>query len=428
MSKRSLASRAAWGAFDQALSSFTNFILALLVARSAGVEQFGAFAVGFATYLVALSVSRGLATEPLTIRYSAVPEAEWRRATAAATGAAVATGFVGSAVTVLAGLVLGGAMGTALLFVGLAMTPLLLQDAWRFAFFAARRGKAAFLNDLVWALALVPGVLTIHLLGAISLEAWILVWALAGSAAAMFGIMQSRVIPQPRRALAWLREHREIAPRLAIEGALVSGTGHVTLLAVAGLAGLATVGAVRAAQVLMNALHVASYGMLLFAVPEAVAIARRSRADVGRFCVLIGGGLVIVACLWGAVVLTIPDDWGTSILGAAWADARPVILPMAIVTAASGAQMGALVGLRALAMAQKSLQARIAGSSLQLIGGVGGARLGGAIGTAWGLALGAVLGALLWWYQLVQATRQLGEMGTEGTEEVSTAYSPVNRG
>src|SRR5215469_12780935 len=84
--------RLGWGVADQAVSSLTNFAVVILVARSLGAVQFGAFTLAYVTYAFALNASRGLATEPLMIRFSGVDVAEWRRATAGCTGTAVVVG------------------------------------------------------------------------------------------------------------------------------------------------------------------------------------------------------------------------------------------------------------------------------------------------------------------------------------------------
>ena len=57
--------RLGWGVADQAVSSLTNFVVVLLVARSLGAVQFGAFSLAYVTYGFALNASRGLATYPL---------------------------------------------------------------------------------------------------------------------------------------------------------------------------------------------------------------------------------------------------------------------------------------------------------------------------------------------------------------------------
>jgi hypothetical protein len=51
--------RFGWGLGDQLLSSVTNFVLGLVVARSVGPQDLGAFSIAFATYTLSLGAPRG---------------------------------------------------------------------------------------------------------------------------------------------------------------------------------------------------------------------------------------------------------------------------------------------------------------------------------------------------------------------------------
>lgn len=411
--------RAGWAIGDQALSSLTNFILAVFVARSVSVEEFGAFTLAFAVYIICLTISRAVATDALVIRHSATASHDWREAVASATGSAIVFGAAAGLASLGTGLVVGGLVGDALVILALGVVPVLLQDAWRFAFFAAGRGKAAFVNDAVWAAGLVGGLVAVDLVAEPSVEILVGAWAFAAGLAAAFGALQAGVMPRPDRAFGWWRLHRDLAPRLAVEGIILSGAQYMTLLAVTFVAGLAAVGAVRAGQVLMNALHIATYGIQLFAVPEAVRIGRDSSRRMLRFCVLVGAALCVVAVAWGAILLVIPDAVGHALLGETWKTARTVILPMSIVTAAVGVQAGALIGLRALALTSRSLRARMVTSGLIVVGGVIGAVLGGAVGTAWGIAVALIVGAATWWFHLLRgaADAHSDDKAQPGTSE-----------
>ncbi|HEY1822906.1 MAG TPA: hypothetical protein VGG83_23525, partial [Trebonia sp.] len=92
-----VASRFGWGLGDQAMSSVSNAAVSFYVARELGAASFGAFSLAYVTYSFALNVSRGLATDPLVVRYSNVESDEWRRAVSKSTGTAVLVGLVGGA-------------------------------------------------------------------------------------------------------------------------------------------------------------------------------------------------------------------------------------------------------------------------------------------------------------------------------------------
>ena len=56
-----------------------------------------AFSLAFATYLIVLAASRGLATDVLAVRYSGVELGRWRQAVASATGTATVAGLIAGA-------------------------------------------------------------------------------------------------------------------------------------------------------------------------------------------------------------------------------------------------------------------------------------------------------------------------------------------
>lgn len=180
--KRAMVGRLSWGLADQAASSMSNFAVGIYVARSLGPAAFGAFSLAWVTYGVVLNVSRGLATDPLVVRFSGVPDASWRSAVVRSSGTALGVGTTIGAACLLIGLALGGSVGPAFAVLGVVLPGLLLQDAWRFAFFAAGTGQKAFVNDLVWGVALVPALVVAAHVG--SVAAFVLAWGASASVAA----------------------------------------------------------------------------------------------------------------------------------------------------------------------------------------------------------------------------------------------------
>src|SRR5829696_6292920 len=84
--------RLGWGVADQGISSLSNFALGLFVAHSYGATNFGAFTLAYITYTFVINAARGLATDPLLVRYSGDANRRWRRGTSAATGTAFVVG------------------------------------------------------------------------------------------------------------------------------------------------------------------------------------------------------------------------------------------------------------------------------------------------------------------------------------------------
>ena len=76
----SSARRLGWGLADQGMSSLSNAALSFYMAHQLGATQFGAFSIAYVTYSFALNASRGLATEPLLVRFSGAELPAWRKA------------------------------------------------------------------------------------------------------------------------------------------------------------------------------------------------------------------------------------------------------------------------------------------------------------------------------------------------------------
>jgi O-antigen/teichoic acid export membrane protein len=402
--RRTLASRVSWGLADQAVSSLTNFAVGLVVARTLGAVDFGIFALAWAAYGGALNISRGLASDPFVIRYNGVSDDVWRSALRRATGTAMLVGVAAGALGVAAGLAVGGPLGTAFAALGVVMPALLVQDAWRFGFFAAGRGGHAFANDAVWAVALVPGLVLATAHG--SVVAFVLAWGGAAAVAAVVGCFQARAAPHLAGVPSWLRDQRDLGPRYVLENISNSGAGQIRVYGLGAIAGLVAVGSVRGAELLLGPFLAVLMGLGLVAVPEAARVARSRPARLPRFCLLLGGVQAVAALVWGLSILAfLPDAVGTQLLGEVWPAAAALILPATLSVTFAGVSSGASTGLRALGAARLGLRAQLFTSVMYITGGLIGAAVNGAVGSSWGVAIGCLLGSVAWWVALGAAHR-----------------------
>ncbi|MER7668053.1 hypothetical protein ABTY61_06250 [Kitasatospora sp. NPDC096128] len=402
--RRGVLGRVSWGLADQAVTSMINFAVGIYVARELGVHAFGVFSLAWLTYGVVLNVSRGLATDPLMVRFSGVPEATWRAAAARSSGTALAVGAALGALCLLVGLGLGGDVGPAFASLGVALPALLLQDSRRFAFFAAGTGQKAFANDLVQGVALVPAMVVAARVGTV--PAFLLAWGAAAAAAAGYGFLQSGVRPRVTEARGWLREQRDLGSRYLVENVSLSGAGQLRAYGLGAIVGVGAVGAVRGAELLQGPFLALLMGLSLVTVAEAARVLRRTPERLGRFCFLLGGGQAGAALLWGSALLLMPDRAGQLVLGDVWHSASQLILPATLGVAGAGLGSGAAAGLRALAAARRSLRCQLFASACYLGGGLGGAAAAGTVGSAWGVAAATGCGAAVWWLQLRAALRE----------------------
>jgi O-antigen/teichoic acid export membrane protein len=404
---RRIAQRAGWGVADQALSSLTNFAVGVFVARELGPTEFGAFSLAFATYLFALNASRGLATDPLSVRFSDVPAASWREAAAAATGTAVLVGLVLGAGCVLAALVLDNVVGRAFLALGLMLPGLLLQDSWRYAFFTARRGRDAFLNDLVWAVALGPFLAAVMLSGQLHVQWFVLAWGGAAAVGGLAGAVQARILPRLSLAARWHRTHQHLAVRYLSENITFNTATQLRLYGVGVISGLAAVGALRASELLLGPVNLVMMGVgTLMAIPEAAKLANRDLARMRRFVIGITVLTASAGLLWGLIVGMLPDRLGEQLMGATWQPAVALLVPTTAMIALLGVWAGAWAGLRALGAARRSLRSQLLGASAFLVGALAGAVIDGAAGAAWGSAAGNLVASFIWWRQFHLALRE----------------------
>ncbi|HEX6677874.1 MAG TPA: hypothetical protein VF486_23025 [Actinomycetes bacterium] len=407
-----LAARAGWGVADQALSSLTNFAVGIYVARSLGPRGLGAFSLAFATYLLALNASRGLATDPLVVRYSGAEPAAWRQAAARATGVATTVGAAAGVASVAVGVLLSGPTGAAFVALGVMLPGLMLQDSWRYAFFSAGRGGQAFANDLVWAIVLFPLMAAVAASGHADVQWFVLAWGVSATVAALAGGVQARLVPRLDAAAGWLRQHRELAPRYLGENLSFSAATQLRFYGLSAAAGLAAVGALRAAELLLGPLNVVIIGIGLIGVPEGARIVRRSLRHLWPFCLVLGALQGATAVAWGLALLLLPDGLGVRILGPSWQPASALLVPVTLTVALTGFWVGAWTGLRALGVARRSLRAQGFGSAAYLGGALVGAWLAGAAGAAWGGAAGTAVATAIWWWQLHRGLREFRSAAT----------------
>lgn len=402
--------RLGWGAADQAFSSLTNLALGVAVARTVSPHDFGAFSIAFATYTVSLGLGQAVTSDVLSVRFSATSEQAWRHGTASATGAALIIGAVIGLTCMIFGLVVGGSVGGAVFVLGPAMPGLLLQDTWRYAFFAGGKPVSAFANDLMWAIVLFPLLGGLLWTGRNSISWLMFAWEAAAVVAGLFGILQARLRPEPKRIGQWWRDHRDLATFFLGEFAALRGSNQIATYGIAAIVSVTAGGAIRGATILLNPLHVFFAGYKIVAVPEGVRLLRRSTAELRSRSIMLSIALACIALAWGIAVQLLPVSVGTALLGRTWDGARQVILPLSVAMAGYAVTIGAASAVRSLAAVRRSLHTRLLVAVGKVLASLTGAALGGAVGAAWGLAASSCLGATLWWRQFHLA---LGEHDPE---------------
>lgn len=397
----SLVRRAGWNLGDQMISSLTNAVLSFMVARSVSEESFGGFSIAFTVFALAVSGSRAISTSPLNIRFSDATPVEARRVASQSAGNALTLGLVVGAVSVVLGLFLPGALGESLLALGVVMPALLVQDAYRYVFFARGVPAKAALNDSVWGVLQISAValLLVADLGAVG--PLLLAWGLSAAAAAALGVYQARAAPEPLRAWSWVREHIDLTRYKLGTFAVAQGGLQGAILAIGTISSIVTVGALRGAQILLAPTVVLVVAAANFAVPELAR--RRDRLNSRRWALAALGISSFVALLgfvWGLIFLLAPDELGAYLLGDTWNGTSTILLAAVITQSAQAAAIGPVVVLQALDRVSSTMVIQTIFGVLTFALGVAGAALAGAPGAQWGFALANIVVLPMWAFQL----------------------------
>lgn len=405
--KRRLLRRLSWTTADQVVSSATNALLSLFVAREVTAAEFGSFALAFVAFTYATGIARALVGDPLMVRFSGAASREQTGAIAQATGAAIVVGVGLGLVSVAIGLLLAGLTGTLLVILGLLLPGLLLQDQWRISFFASARPQAAFVNDSIWGVLQLGAIVALMRTGSVSPENCLTAWGIAALMAGGVGVLQARVRPQLRGGLRWIRDNRDIGLRFTSGFVVNQGAFALAFAAVGAVAGVAAVGALRGAQVLIRPVGVVFSSLAAFTLPMLSARTAR-REPISREALLQSVAATALAGVWTLLLLAIPTSLGEALLGDTWAGAQEVLALVGLQVAAVGFALGAAIGLKALSAAGLLLRVEVIQGVLALGLGAAGAAWNAAVGAALGMLIAQAVGATLcWWYlRLAHRTAQ----------------------
>lgn len=377
---------------SQGANSGGNLILMVFVARHATQSDYGAWALGYAAYMVAIAVARALASTPLLLGRHESAE-KFRYAAGACLVLAMSVGLVGSAVLLLLAGVSDGVLSVAFpVAIGL---PLLLgQDALRYVAFAGSRPADAALLDLSWLLIQIPLFVGLEWMNwsdpALITAAWVVALLPGG----LWIMHRRRSWPLLRAVPTFWRTVRSDGLKLLADSVIASAATLALPLVVAITAGLAAAGALRGALTLMGVINILVLGL----TPVATMSARieydhsgRVRAFVWRWSSLI----LAVSAVNGVLVLTLPDAWGREILGSSWLAASALLVPMVLQSLISGPATGVPIALRATARVKEALRLRLWTTVPAVVFPWGGAIAYGVEGAAWGIVVAAAASNLI---------------------------------
>ncbi len=407
---------------DQGVSSLSNVVIAIVVARAVADAGFGAFAAATIAYALTVGVSRALVGEPLLSLYSHATAEVRRRLVPDMLGASIVVSVLAALALAAVGTLVGGTSGPVLVTLAVVLPLMIVQDVWRYAFIVDRPA-AALAVDVVW---LVGVLVVVPFAPAGAGPAWYVgVWGLAAGLGAALGCVLGRVSGLPHLG-RWLVSHRATGSRFFGEFLTGEAVSEVVMLSVGAIAGLGTLGAVRASEIFYGPLNTIHGGIYLVVVPEG-AQARDRPDKVRKIMLAASAGVASVAVGLMVVGVLLPDRIGTALFGATWHDAQPLMVPMGVAMIMGGLATGGYAGVRSLGAIRESLHARLRAAVPQLIFPVAGVTIAAGWGYAAGFSLAQAAMAAVWWlaFRRALAARTAGAPAVPADEPDALSSAQV---
>lgn len=360
-----------------------------MVVRVGTLEDVGAFGLAYGTYFLVLLVVRGLAMEPLIVRFGG-RGAQLKSRIPGATGTALCLSLVAVPATLCAAWLLDGVLQEAFLALAILWPGLLVQDAWRLVGFAQGQPRASFINDFVLLLAQIAAYLFLWATSSLTLSGLILGWGIAAGVAAGVGVLQFQQAPAPNQALGWLRETRDLGPSFGLDYLVNRTTEQLALVAITVFGGLGVQGVVSAARALFAPFTTVQSGVNAFALPELSSSWNSgARFAVWRASRALAAAMALLMLIGGTVLWLLPRPLGEQLLGTNWSSLREALPAMTVFSALNAAGFGLWLGLRAAQASRSTLLARSVFGIVMVAASAVGASVGDASGAAWAMAIAA---------------------------------------
>jgi len=379
------------GVADQALNAGLGFLTVLVAGRLLDPAALGGMLLAMAVALVALGVARAFIGDVLLVHAAPADDTVRRRSVGDACRASLALGLLGSVVG-LAVWATGVDLLTDLVWLVPFVPALLLQDAGRYAFLAARRADRALVLDGVRAAVQVALLVAVVAADRVSAASLLVCWGAGAAAGAVLFLAAARVNPLRGDIRRWLRETSHLSRWFAPAAVIAQAQTQLVLFLVAGLLSKAALGGLRGMQILLlMPVQNVLLAVLVLLVPRYARVAAGgSAAGVRRWTRRLAPASALLAA---SLLLVVPwqDELVQLVLPRLTAYA-PLLLPVAVQAAAYTVQVPFTAALRGMQRGRSLFVHQVAFTLVTVPLVVAGALTYGEMGAAWGLAAGAAGG------------------------------------
>ena len=389
--------RAGGALVDQVLSSGTQLLLIVLVARQADPATFGAASLALLTHGVLLSVVRAGVGEVVLLRCREDPSAarsEGRRGLFLA----LLAGMVAALGLAAASAAVGGQVGHFLLLMMLAAPPVYLQDVLRYVAYGTGRVKDAIVGDAVWLVVQVALSAVVLASGDATPTRLVLAWVAGAGAGALAMALPRRLWPRPLAVRQWWAQERARAGSFLADFLVSNGLWQGAFLLLGVLMSLEELGALRVAIVSVSPLANVLAGVRALSLGHLAGM-RDHPVRARRRAAQIGLAMAGAAAVYGAGLVLLPDRWGSELFGDTWTEAASLVGIVAVAEVIRLPTFAAIDLVKAIGRPVDLVRTRLAGSVGVITGLLLGAAVAGPRGAAAGTAVGYAWNELIWWRQ-----------------------------
>lgn len=286
---RPLLQTSFWGLVDQTLISVTNFATLLILARTLGSSEFGAFVLVYTALLFLNGIQTALVTQPHNVLGQNRENDDYIRYTSSTALGQIALAAVLSALTLvgaLAAVTLAPHAAAILFALAAAICAWQLQEFVRRVLYTEGRLETAFAVDLVSYAGQVVVLLAFVSFGEIDAPGALYVAGATSAVGAAVGAWKIRHSLERRVDAAALRENWVFGQWLAAALAASWVAGQLYFYLTGAMRGATAAGALKAAQIVLGPLN--TFLLFLFTVLPIRFARTRSRAgDAGLHHALI---------------------------------------------------------------------------------------------------------------------------------------------
>ncbi|HZM40387.1 MAG TPA: hypothetical protein VFB94_14790 [Acidimicrobiales bacterium] len=389
--------RASGAVVDQVLSSGTQLLLIVLVARQTDPTTFGAVSLALLTSSVLLGVVRAGVGEVTLLRCRASPSAassEGRRGLFLA----LVAGTVATLGLAAASVVVGGQVGQFLLVMALAPLLVYSQDVLRYVAYGAGRVRDAIVGDATWLVVQVAVSGAVIATGNATPTRLVLAWIAGAGAGAIALALPRRLWPRPVAISRWWAEDGPRASGFLADFLVSSGLWQGAFLLLGLLMSLEELGALRVAIVSVSPLGNLLAGVRALSLAYLAGL-RAHPVRARRRAMQIALALAAAAALYGAGLVLLPDAWGSQLFGETWTEAAALVGIVAVAEVIRLPTFAAIDLVKALGRPVDLVRARLTGSAGVVTGLLVGAVIAGPRGAAMGTAIGYMWNEAIWWRQ-----------------------------